>query len=167
MILQNSNGVRLIFHVRRLLANFRKLRKLLGKFFKAHPTNLSYDIWNIRPYSWKSYIHQYLGTRTTIMPFQTQKKENRSFRLETAKLVSLSQSHTVEFCCYSQSRRNRIGSSLRHKMISHAGVCSSSKILNPSYLFNLNISLFSTYALYIFKHFRLSKHFICIMHIRA
>lgn len=38
MISQNSNGVGLIFHIRRLMANFRKLLGSSQKFFKAHPT---------------------------------------------------------------------------------------------------------------------------------
>lgn len=99
------NGVRLTFHIRRLMANFRKLSGSSKKFFKAHPTNLSNDAWNIRPwYSWKSYIHQYLGTRTAIMPFQMRKKENRpsaskppnwSLYLKAAELVLLFQSRRI------------------------------------------------------------------------
>lgn len=95
----------LIFHIHHLMANFRKLSRSSQKFFKAHPTNLSYDAWNIRPwYSWKSYIHQYLETRTTIMPFQMRKKENRPFAskplnwslyLKAAELVLLFQSRRI------------------------------------------------------------------------
>lgn len=117
MISQISNGVGLIFHIRRLMANFRKLLGSSQKFFKAHPTNLSYDAWNIRPWhSWKSYIHQYLGTRTPIMLFQNAGERKWSFRLKTAKLVSLSQSRRVGPTI--PKPQNRIGWFLSHKMIS-------------------------------------------------